>query len=458
MSEVSLLLIHNNPSLKDMFDSAFAEDYRLVCKSTFERVDASAIEPSSIAVVDTSIDPVGAIEAWTAYLRSLQDNFPNLKIILISRPALRAEAHQLIRSGLAYDVIFLPLDLEALQLALQRVRYVSELENRLRDSGPAESMGHQELADSIGEMIGHCDQMKSVFSLITKAAKAEVHCLFKGQPGTGKLCAAKSLHKLRGLSEQTFVTIHGGLDPDLVNARLAEITAIVLGINRKPFSRERAQFDNGSIFIEDVHRLHMSQQLQVMRLAEESAKFRLAAHTPNAKRLYLLSGTSEDLSELVAKGLFRQDLYYYLSEIEVRLPTLHERERDVAILADYFLRQYRSQKHRKIRGFKRSAVEAMLAYQWPGNIDELQNRIMGAITFADSELISAKNLGFDGYSSASVADEKNGMSQIAAIREVTERQAVMDALRKCDGNISKAAKLLGISRPTLYDKMRQFKI
>ncbi len=305
-------------------------------------------------------------------------------------------------------------------------------------------------------MIGNCDQIGTVLSILKKVADSEVHCLFIGENGTGKSFAARAVHEMRGLKNETFITIHGSLDPNLIQAQLSDLIGFIKNHNQKAAGKKNAIFDKGTLLIEDIHRLQFAQQLQVMHLVEEATSFRDSLPSSNSKRLYVFSTAPHKLSEFVEKGHFRQDLYYSLSEVEVYMPPLRDRGQDIILLAKHFLGKFSTRKRTKVRDFHNTAINAMLNHSWPGNIDELQNRIRRAITLAESSSITSKDLGLSIEDGDSHSQEKADTNQISVLRKKTEKEAIMDALKICNGNISKTAKLLGISRPTLYDKLRQY--
>jgi two-component system NtrC family response regulator len=450
-SKGPLLLFSSDHELEISLNTDLAREYQVISKNSFDKSEGPNLEQMQLALVDISWDPDG-FDNWLVFLEALSKKYPGIKPILLSSPKLRGMAYSLIKSGLAYDVVFLPIDIEGLRLALQRAQYISSLELQPNVIKIAK------LPVSLDEMIGNCEQMRSAFSKIKKAARSEVHCLLTGENGTGKALAARTLHKMRGLDDATLMTIHGSLAPALIQDQLSDITSLVLNPKRKAFSNEKTDFETGSIFIDDIHRLQLTQQLQVMRLVEEAASYRNTLSSSSPKRLYILSATSEKLPEYVAAGHFRQDFYYCLSEIEVCFPPLREREEYIIALANHFLRQYSSQERMKFRGFHHSAISAMVIHSWPGNIDELQNRIRGAIALAESSTITSKDLGFNAEDNGSTPAAEKAVNRFTEIREEAGKEAVEKALRQCEWNISKAAKLLGISRPTLYGKIRQYEL
>ncbi len=450
MSVPPLLIATADPNLLISLGEALSNEYRLLASSSYDRIDTAPAEPVLLAVIDLSSDSLRPVVWWERVLDSLSKMHTGIKLILLSEPSKRDDAFELVRSGRAYDVILKPVDGDLLALALRRARYLAQLESELRVFEIPKSH------ESLGELIGDCEQMRAVFATIQKTSNSSAHCLLMGENGTGKLSVAQALHELRGLERTAFMEIHGSLDPRLIHEQLNDITLSILGMRQKASSPARAFSGKGSVFIGDVDQLPPIEQLQLLRMVEAVDSCRLTRQLSKIESLFLVTATSENLAEQVKAGRFRQDLYYRLAEIEIHLPPLRERGDDIIGLADHMLQQISYASSKSVQGFHRSAIGAMLTHQWPGNIDELQNRVRGAIVRAESSVITASDLGLARGESAPVPVGGKGASQFSLIRGEAEKDAVESALKQCNWNVSKTARLLGISRPTLYEKIQRF--
>jgi len=271
-----------------------------------------------------------------------------------------------------------------------------------------------------------------------------------GASGTGKELLARAVHEKSGCKGE-FIAINCAAIPEnLLEAELFgyEKGAFTGAIRTTEGKIELAH--GGTLFLDEVGDIPLSLQVKLLRFLQERVIERIGGRRPIAVDTRIVCATHQNLEEMIAAGTFREDLYYRLAEIVVRIPSLAERHGDAALLAKHFLARFAREMNPQVRGFAPGALAAIESWSWPGNVRELENRLKRAVIMADGKLVTAGDLDL-----AAPAGESLPVN-LKAARESADRQVIRKALAQTDGNISGAAKLLGISRPTLYDLLKQY--
>jgi two-component system NtrC family response regulator len=277
-----------------------------------------------------------------------------------------------------------------------------------------------------------------------------------GAPGTGKELLARAVHEKSPRSKGEFVAINCAAIPEnLLEAELFgyERGAFTGAVKTTPGKIELAQ--GGTLFLDEVGDIPLPLQVKLLRFLQERVIERIGGRAPIAVDTRIVCATHQDLDMMIAEGRFRDDLYYRLAEIVVKIPSLSERAGDAVLLARNFVSRFSRELNSKVQGLSPDAADAIDGYGWPGNVRELENRIKRAVIMADGKQVNAADLDLPGNG--------NGAAEplpinLRAAREVADRRAIRQALTRTENNISSAAKLLGISRPTLYDLMKQYQL
>jgi two-component system NtrC family response regulator len=348
----------------------------------------------------------------------------------------------------AYDFFHKPIDSDLLGFIVNRAYRLNELENenrRLHNTQHAESPLEGVLTGS-AEMLNVC-------RTIEKVAPSDATVLVLGESGTGKELIARSLHALSRRSSGPFVAINCAAIPEtLLESELFgyEKGAFTGAVKTTPGKIETAA--GGTLFLDEIGDLPFPLQAKLLRFLQERVIERVGGRKEIPVDVRVICATHKDLQTLIRESHFREDLYYRLSEISVRIPPLRERIGDVLLLARVFLernsRQHGSQMHR----FGKDALAALENYHWPGNVRELENRVKRSVIMAEHKQITARDLELSGEQSGSQPQSFD----LREVRETAERQAVLRALSHVGGKISQAAELLGVSRPTMYDLIRKY--
>jgi two-component system NtrC family response regulator len=277
--------------------------------------------------------------------------------------------------------------------------------------------------------------------------------LLLGESGTGKELLAQAVHKMSGRAREPFVPINCAAIPEtlLETELFGHEKGAFTGAVRQNIGKIESA-DRGTLFLDEIGDVPLPMQVKLLRFLQDQIVERVGGRKPVQVDVRIICATNQDLDRMMAEGRFREDLYYRLNEVTIRVPPLRERIGDAVFLASFFLRRFATEYRRPVRGFGPAALAAIKDYPWPGNVRELENRVKRAVVMADASLLSPTDIGL-----STPRDEPQSLG-IRAARARAEREVLQMALAQAGSNLSKAAKLLGISRPTLYDLMQQHQI
>jgi two-component system NtrC family response regulator len=442
-----LLIVDDDTGLLRQLRWAFSDHKVYPAGARQEAVDLIRREAIPVAILDLGLppDPDGASEGL-ATLTEILAIAPATKVIIATGNETREHALRAIALG-AYDFYQKPIDIDVLQLIVSRAEHMFELEaeNRRLAEGAATSLVDGIIAGSV--------EMLRVLRDIEKIAPTDVTVLLLGESGTGKELLAQAIHKMSGRVRAPFVPINCAAIPEtLLESELFghERGAFTGAVKQSIGKIESA--DHGTLFLDEIGDVPLPMQVKLLRFLQDQIVERIGGRKPVQVDVRIVCATNQDLDRLMAEGRFREDLYYRLNEVTVRVPPLRERLGDVVVLASCFLRRFAAEYGRPVRGFASAALAAINDHPWPGNVRELENRVKRAVVMAEGPFLSAADLGL----SASGAEPQS--LGIRAARARAEREVLQLALAQAGSNLSKAAKLLGISRPTLYDLMQQHQI
>jgi two-component system NtrC family response regulator len=390
-------------------------------------------------------DPDGATEGL-ATLQQILALAPDTKLIVLSGNQDRANAVKAIGMG-AYDFHQKPFDPEILGLVVERAFYLHALQQENRRISQIQ-------ADSpLSNIISRDPGMLKVCRNIEKVAPSSASVMLLGDSGTGKELLAKALHQMSARQGKRFMAINCAAIPENL------LESELFGYEKGAFTGATKQTlgkielaDGGTFFLDEVGDMPMLLQAKLLRFLQERVIERIGGHQEIPVDVRIICATHRNLKELSVAGQFREDLYYRLSEIAIVIPPLRERVGDAALLAHHFKNKFSAQEGRSLINFSQEALAMIEGYSWPGNVREMENCIRRAVIMAEGSQISADDIGL---SASSQITESINLRQV---RDNAEYNAVVKALARVDGNIAKAAELLGVSRPTLYDLMNRHAI
>lgn len=441
-----LLIVEDDEGLQRQLRWAY-EDYEVQVAG--DRDSAIALlrqyEPA-VVTLDLGLppDPDGTSEGF-ATLEAIHSLKPDTKVIIASGHGARESALRAISGG-AYDFYQKPVDIDELGLIVARAFQLHAIERE--NERLAGAVGTDQTV--LGGMITGAPEMLKVACTIERVAPTDVSVMLLGASGTGKELLARGVHDESPRKDKPFVVINCAAIPEnLLEAELFgyEKGAFTGAVKTTEGKIELAE--GGTLFLDEVGDIPLPLQVKLLRFLQERVVERIGGRKMIAVDVRIVCATHQDLDAMIAAKTFRDDLYYRLAEIVVTIPSLAERPGDATLLARHFLRKYAAEMQSPVKGFAPDGLDAIESWPWPGNVRELENRVKRAAIMADGKLVSAADLDFDG-------GEDSEPLNLKAAREIADRKAIRLALSRSENNISQAAKLLGISRPTLYDLLKQY--
>jgi two-component system NtrC family response regulator len=443
-SKRQLLIVEDDPGLQKQLKWSL-DQYDVLQATTRQEalVELRRHEPA-VVLQDLGLPPYAEdVKEGFETLQGILAAAPHTKVIVITGRDERAHAVRAVGLG-AYDFYQKPLDVDVLRLIVERAFHVWELEKEHRAL-----QRHMGIAPLDG-VIATSDAMLKVCRMIEKIAPTSATALLLGESGTGKELLARALHALSSRSGGPFVPINCAAIPDtLLESELFgyEKGAFTGAVKQTPGKIEGAH--GGTLFLDEIGDMPAALQAKLLRFLQERVIERVGGREPIAVDVRVVCATNRDLNASIAAGQFRPDLYYRVSEVAIDIPPLRQRAGDSLVIAQYLLERRARQHGRALRGFSADAVRAIRDYSWPGNIRELDNKVNRAVILAEGNQVRASDLGFeDSGTDAGVLNLRNA-------RQQAERQAIRQALAITGGNVSRAAELLGITRPTLYDLLEK---
>jgi len=432
-------------ALKDEFDLFTAGDRTSALMLTRE------CRPSVILLdLDLPLDTVNSEESFRFLREICECGFHN-KVIVCTSDSEREHAVRAIGLG-AYDFLTKPLDFDLLKLLIRRASWVAELEQEWRTRVAKTDDGILETDDGTKEMIGTSESIRKVFAVIRKVVTTDVPVLIAGESGTGKELTARTIHE-RGLHKQgPFVPINCGAIPEtLLESELFgyERGAFTGAVQQKKGKVEYA--DGGTLFLDEIGELSLALQVKLLRFLQDQTIERVGGWQQVKVNARIIVATNTDLMKAISEGRFREDLYYRIGVVSIYLPPLRERGEDVLLIAHVMLKRLVEQVPKPVRRFTKEAIQAIQAYPWPGNVRELSNKIRRAVVMAEGSNLTPEDLGL----SFPYEEKPPPSISLRDARQRLEADLIMHVLTVHQGDLSRVAKELKISRPTLYGLLRK---
>lgn len=442
-----LLIVEDDPGIQAQLRWCF-EDYEVIAAT--DRAAAIAEfrrhEPA-VVLQDLGLPPdAEGVDEGFATLKEILTLAPFTKVVVVTGHGDQQNAVKAVGLG-AYDFYQKPVDVDTLQLIVKRAYQIFDLEaenRRLAETALGTS--------TLNGIIAVSDAMLKVCRMVEKVAPTSATTLLLGESGTGKEILARAIHQLSTRAKKPFVAINCAAIPDtLLESELFgfEKGAFTGAVRQTPGKIEVA--DGGTLFLDEIGDMPMALQAKLLRFLQERVVERIGGRSEIPVDVRVLCATNKNLTEAMAEGTFREDLYYRVSEITINIPPLREREGGRIVLARHLLGKFSKEQGKSIRGFSDDAQNAIDSHPWPGNVREMENRIKAAVIMADGKYVTAEDLGL------AVGDEPPNLN-LREVRQHAETRAIRQALIRTSSNVSRAADLLGITRPTLYDLMQKYDI
>lgn len=446
-TRAKLLIVEDDEGLQRQLRWAYDDYEVLVASDRDAAINLLRAEEPPVVTLDLGLppDPNGVTEGF-ATLETILSLKPETKVIVASGHGARESALRAIASG-AYDFYQKPVDIDQLGLIVRRAFQLHgiETENRKLEEQAGEDR------TVLGTMITAAPEMLKVARTIERVANTGVSVMLLGASGTGKELLARGLHSASNRAQGGFVAINCAAIPE--NLLEAELFGYEKGAFTGAIKTTEGKIElahSGTLFLDEVGDIPLALQVKLLRFLQERMIERIGGRKAIAVDTRIVCATHQDLPEMIKAGSFREDLYYRLAEIVVRIPSLAERHGDAVLLAKHFLHRFAGEMNPQVKGLSPGALSAIDAWPWPGNVRELENRMKRAVIMADGKLVTAEDLDLES------GDDHALPVNLKSAREQADRRAIRQALARTENNISGAAKLLGISRPTLYDLMKQY--
>jgi two-component system, NtrC family, response regulator len=441
MTDQKLLIVEDDDGLSRQYRWALSE-YQLFFAPTRQKAAAIVTrEHPPVVLVDLGLppDPDGSSEGL-ALLQDVLEIVPEAKIIIATGSEDTNDALRAVSLG-AFDYYRKPVDIEVLRIILNRAFNLAQLEDENR------RLQGRPLPTPIARIITGDEAMLRLCRSIEKLAPADVAVLILGESGTGKEALAHALHELGPRGDKPFIPINCAAIPEtlLESELFGHERGAFTGAVRQTIGKIESA-NQGTLFLDEIGDLPQPLQVKLLRFLQDQVIERIGGRQQIRVDVRIVCATNADIEAKMARSEFREDLFYRLNGVTVRVPPLRDRAGDSVLLANYFLNNFAGEFRRRVKGFSAAAMAAIAAHSWPGNVRELENRVKRAVVMSEHPVIEPADLEL-----APPVDQSD--LDIRVARNRVERQMIQLALARSNGTIATAAKLLGISRPTLYALM-----
>ncbi len=446
----TLLLIDNDQRLSTSMAQWLREQgYQVETAATFAEA-TTALGRKTYDLVLSDVRLADDDRDGFDVLKHCRENHPTAAVIMTSGSATVESAVDTIRAG-AFDFLTKPLIDDELAMSIERAlsqRQVIEENETLK----------AQLDDRFGveNIVGHDGRMLKIYDMIDSIADTKATVLITGESGTGKSLIARAIHRRSGRRDKPFVEVACGALPEtLLESELFGHTA---GAFTGATGEKQGKFklsDGGTIFLDEIATASPAMQVKLLRVLQDFEFEQVGGTETFAVDTRVVLATNENLTQAVADGRFRQDLYYRINVINITLPTLRERVTDIPLLAEHFLASVSEEAGKNIRGFTEEALVTLQRYRWPGNVRELQNIIERAVLLGKSDVVGMEDLPPELVAVGPVGVEPIGTRTLKQALEGPERQIIREALEANQWNRHTTAEILGINRTTLYKKMKR---
>lgn len=439
-----LLIVEDDKGLQSQLRWHFDQYETVFAENREDAVAAVRLHEPAVIIQDLGLPPdEDGVDEGFKTIQEVLRIFPIAKIIVMTGKTDHENAIRAVGLG-AYDFYHKPVDGNTLDLIVQRAFHIHKLEEenrRLAQQGQAPLQG---LITNDPQMLKICRQME-------KIAPTTVTCTLLGESGTGKEVMARAIHQLSPRRDKRFVAINCASIPEnLIESELFgyEKGAFTGAVKQTLGKVEVAH--EGTLFLDEIGDMPLNLQAKLLRFLQERVIERVGGRNEIPVDVRVICATNKDLQKMVNEGTFREDLFYRICEMTINIPPLRQRQGDKVLLARHFKQKFAKEQGQNIAGFSQDAIEAIESYPWPGNIREMENKIKRSVIMAEGKYITRDDIG--------LAEAGDLSLNLRHVRQEAEKNAMIRALSVADNNISMAAKLLGITRPTFYDLAKKYEM
>lgn len=430
------------------------DQYDIITANNVQNALTAAVKyKPSIVLQDLGLppDPEGVSEGMKC-ISELLNILPNCKILVMTGRSEEENAMKAVELG-AYDFFHKPIDTDELDVIIERVVRLNQLEEKNRQK-------QSENNDTLPHLITNDPKMLEICKLIFRIAPTQVTCTLLGESGVGKEVLAKAFHLVSQRKDEKFMAINCAAIPE--NLMESELFGYEKGAFSGATKQAKGKIESanrGTLFLDEIGDMPLNLQVKLLRFLQQRTIQRVGGTEEIPVDVRVVCATNKDLKEMIQNGDFREDLFYRICEMEINIPPLRNRHSDKILLAKHFLDRTIKEYQLTIKGFTDEAIQAIAAYDWPGNVREMENRLKTSAIMCSNTYLGADDLLIDG-SETDTATEEHYPTRLQPLKETrksAEVSAITQAIAATD-NLSAAAKLLGVSRPTLYDLIKKYNI
>ncbi len=446
-----ILIVDDDLSHRQMLEAVLAAEGYAVTHAADGRQAVDAVEEKfyDLILMDIRMNRMGGIEA----LKLIKEVSPGIPIIIMTAYASVSTAVDALKSG-AYDYMTKPLDIDELKIHVKKAlsHFQLEQENLFLKERLAAQF-------DFSKIIGRCEPMMKMYETLSLVAPSGATVLILGESGTGKELVANAIHQNSPRKNNPFIKVNCAALPETL------LESELFGHEKGAFTgaavQKKGRFAHahtGTLFLDEIAEMPATTQVKILRVLQEQEFEPLGSSKTVKVDIRIIAATNRILEDEIENGNFREDLYYRLNVVSVKIPLLRERKDDILLLADYFLKKYSDKNKKMIKGFTPRTIDLLMRHTWPGNVRELENSVERSVILAREEVITPEHLpdaikALDGGD----APEDTGFSAGQSLKEV-EKQMILRTLEETNGNRTHAADILGISRRTLQLKLKKYEI
>jgi two-component system NtrC family response regulator len=442
-----LLIIEDDPGLRSQLKWCFEEFEVLQAEDQDGALKLLAEHQPPIVTLDLGLPPdPGGVSVGFSILEKIIDKYPETKVIVVTGQEDRDNALRAIALG-AYDFFHKPIDAKILPLVVDRAYHLMQIE---RDN---KALQQQKAGSPLDGLITSSPAMLKICELVEKIAPTDLSALILGESGTGKEVIARAIHRLSNYSEGNFVAINCAAIPE--NLLESELFGHEKGSYTGASSQKKGKVemaDGGTLFLDEIGDMPVELQAKMLRFLQERVIERVGGTSEIPVDVRIVCATHRSMTEMIDAKTFRDDLYFRISDITIDLPPLRERDDDIIVLAQAFVERYARDQQKKIIGLSQETESVLLNYECRGNVRELEKIIRRAVIMTEKQYLQVSDLQLQTKSSAVAitTEDSDADLNLSRARSITEKRTIEKALAQAAGNLSRASKLLDISRPTLY--------
>jgi two-component system NtrC family response regulator len=438
-----ILIVDDEESILNQLRWGLAGEYEVITAATVDEARRSLRDDKpGIVTLDVTLGPPSAGPEGLDLLDEIVERHPLTKVIMVTGNDSRENAVTAIRRG-AVDWYAKPIELDELRVILRRAAHIRHIEE-VQPGGPKPRRRYHRL-------VGESEPMRKVFALVQRVASTEVNVLVLGENGTGKELVANAIHEAGPRREHPFVPINCGAIPE--NLLESELFGHEKGAFTDAHRAREGKFelaDKGTLFLDEIGDVPLHLQVKLLRFLQDHVVQHVGGRESLRVDARVVAATNRDVKAMVADGRFREDLFFRLGVITIQVPPLRERGDDLRLLAEYFLEFYGRQHKRRIKGFTQAALRAVMAHPWPGNVRELENKMQRAVILSQDAYLRPEDLDLE-----PAGGTAEPLPTLQAARDEAERRLLVEALTRNAGNVTRAAREIDVSRPTLHDLLRK---